>query len=249
MPVSRTKVVFEGLLLKDDRVALIEYGLNTGSRVFLVADDQPARPAQAAGGMTGPHAQPAQQPAAPTMRAVPQAGQGPPQPFPSASAQPAAVPGAQPAGAAPPVNGGFASAGAPPMQQQQQSEPAAEPHPDAQALAAVDRVVTRCRTELLPELVQFEQTIAMLPPAPPGTVLGNDAPGPGLVPPKRIPITQRKLSEYFLRELMSLDSVAVDSDEIRISRKAAVKEIQGYLDRVDTAWRAASEEKGIANDI
>ncbi|WFD35420.1 hypothetical protein MCUN1_002274 [Malassezia cuniculi] len=240
IPEARTKVVFEGLLLKDDRVPLIEYGLNTGSRVFLVADDQGARPAQAAGAAqhASAHAADNVTTQAPTMRSVnqPAAAHGAQPPVGQSAPAPShAAPGAVPAPAP------AADASAAPND--------AAAHPDQRSLATIEHVVSKCRTELYPELAQFEQSIAALPAAAPGTVSGDTPPGPGLIAPARIPITQRKLSEYFLRELLSLDGVSVDSDAIRSARKAAVKEIQAYLDRVDAAWRVASEEKGIVNDI
>ena len=37
--------------------------------------------------------------------------------------------------------------------------------------------------------------------------------------------------------------------EVRTARKSTVKEIQSYLDRVDAAWKLASDAKGVVNDI
>lgn len=44
------------------------------------------------------------------------------------------------------------------------------------------------------------------------------------------------LSELLLRQLLALDGVGVNSDTTRQARKVAVKEVQGYLDRLDAAW-------------
>ena len=110
------------------------------------------------------------------------------------------------------------------------------------------KVEITVRDTLVPEVKQFEQTIASLPNAAKGAqqVANEDT---GLVPTKRIPITQRKLSEYLLRELMKLDGVPVDTDQVRTARKSTVKEIQSYLDRIDAAWKSAIETKGVVNDI
>jgi len=47
------------------------------------------------------------------------------------------------------------------------------------------------------------------------------------------------LSEYLLQSLLRLDAVSVDPDweSARKERKAAVKEVQSYLDQLDVAWR------------
>ncbi|WFC99375.1 hypothetical protein MYAM1_002119 [Malassezia yamatoensis] len=119
---------------------------------------------------------------------------------------------------------------------------------DEQHLQQIAKVQNAVRDTLLPEVVQFEQTIASLPDAAKGaqTVANEEN---QLVPTKRIPITQRKISEYLLRELMKLDGVPVDTDQIRTARKSTVKEIQSYLDRLDAAWKVAMENKGVVNDI
>lgn len=46
----------------------------------------------------------------------------------------------------------------------------------------------------------------------------------------------RRVSELLLRQLLALDSVAVNSDTTRQARKVAVKEVQAHLDRLDAAW-------------
>ena len=64
-----------------------------------------------------------------------------------------------------------------------------------------------------------------------------------------MPYEQRKLSELLLRELLKLDDVPTDKDEVRMARKSTVKEVQSYLERVDTAWNTATKEKGIVSDV
>ena len=114
-----------------------------------------------------------------------------------------------------------------------------------QQIAKIEATV---RDTLLPELVQFEKSIASLPDAAKGAqTVANE--GSDLIPTTRIPVTQRKLSEYLLRELMKLDGVPADTEQMRTARKSTVKEIQGLLDRVDAAWKSALESKGVVNDI
>ncbi|ETS60225.1 hypothetical protein PaG_05770 [Moesziomyces aphidis] len=48
--------------------------------------------------------------------------------------------------------------------------------------------------------------------------------------------THRRVSELLLRQLLALDSVAVNSDTTRQARKVAVKQVQQHLDRLDAAW-------------
>ena len=254
VPPARVRIVFEGLLLKDDRVTLVEYGLTTGSRIVLTADEPKKAPGTRHAQAAGRHTRGKSSGAPPF---VPHDAQGEAVAQAPAQGGPSVPPGFM---SAPGFGGGAPQASEPAATAPQASEPAAtapqaseppaaEPTPEEEALAGVDKVVTRCRGELVPELAQFEQTIAALPAAGSGAVPDDIAPGMGLLVPKRIPITQRKLSEYFLRELLGLDSIAVVSDTVRASRKSAVKEIQGYLDRVDCAWRTATEQKGIVNDI
>lgn len=239
IPVQRVKILFHGMVLKDDRVSLQEYGLDTGSRVTLVVNEpeqgHQRGPSQ---GRTGAQQAPMQQ----------QQQQVPPQ---AAQGAPTQVPGQSVPQAAP----GFAAAGteyAPdaPAQQApaQQAPPEPQLSPEEKHLKQIDEVAQHVRANLLPELEQFEQSIAALPQAKPGQQSATPQ-DPNAVPPARIPITQRKISELLLRELLKLDGVPIDSAVIRTARKSTVKEIQALLDRTDAAWKSAQETKGIVSDI
>ncbi|MCO5570191.1 hypothetical protein L7F22_023909 [Adiantum nelumboides] len=57
----------------------------------------------------------------------------------------------------------------------------------------------------------------------------------------KLALQHRKLSEFLLRALLTLDGIAVNTDETRKHRKAAVKEVQGHLDQVDEAWQHFKE--------
>ncbi|WFC94685.1 hypothetical protein MBRA1_001319 [Malassezia brasiliensis] len=252
LPLQQVKILYRGMVLKDDRVPLYEYGLRSGSRVVLAVHDAEHKRRQAQGAAAA-QSVPAQQ-APPQMnhaQGVPhtQGAQPPLQSMPPGTAPVPGAPGAAPAQPGAPHT--MATGGAAPNAESA-AQPAPPPEPQLspeekhlQQIASVEKTV---RDTLLPELVQFEQSVASLPNAAKGaqsvTNEGNE-----LVPTKRIPITQRKLSEYLLRELMKLDGVPVDSDEVRAARKSTVKEIQSYLDRVDTAWKLASDAKGVVNDI
>ena len=149
------------------------------------------------------------------------------------------------------------SLSAEPAPQPAPPEAAAAPTPgpseEAQHWQTIEQVAHTCRAELVPELARFEDTIRALPDAPPGT--HQSAPQedtmttPDAIPCQRIPYAQRKLSELLLRELLRLDGIPTDRDDIRTARKATVKEIQAYLDRVDAAWDTAQHDKGIVSDV
>lgn len=239
LPVQNVKILFRGMVLKDDRVSLLDYGLQTGSRVVLAVNDaEHRRQAQA---KAAAHAQPGAGQAPPAPQAAQAAGvpQPPLQSVPPGTAPFAGAPGAT---AAP-------GQGAPP-QQQQQPAPPPEPElsPEEKHMQQIAKIEATVRDTLLPELVQFEKSIASLPDAAKGAqTVANE--GSDLIPTTRIPVTQRKLSEYLLRELMKLDGVPADTEQMRTARKSTVKEIQGLLDRVDTAWKSALESKGVVNDI
>lgn len=194
VPAQRTRIILQGMVLKDDRLPLTDYGMTTGARVVLMA--------------TSPRGQ----------RQAPAAG---PQAAPEAQA---------------------------PQQQAPPQEQAPAMSPEERDLAQIKSVLGHCHTELLPELTHFEQSISGYPSAPPGEA-PESTQDPNALPPKKVPVTQRKLSELFLRQLLRLDEIPVDSDTIRNERRAAVKEIQSYLERVDTAWRLATSQKGIVSDV
>lgn len=243
IPVQRVKILFHGMVLKDDRVSLQEYGMDTGSRVTLVVNE-PER-----GHQRGPSQGYAGAQQAPMQQApVQQQQQGPPQ---AAQGAPTQVPGQSVPHAAP----GFTAAGtehAPDAPAHQapahQAPPEPQLSPEEKHLQQIDEVAQHVRASLLPELEQFEQSIAALPQAKPGQQSATPQ-DPNAVPPARIPITQRKISELLLRELLKLDGVPIDSDVIRTARKSTVKEIQALLDRTDAAWKSAQETKGIVSDI
>lgn len=237
LPVQQVLIVFQGMFLKDDRVSLRDYGLQSGSRITLVARDAYAQQAQAR---------------AQASRAAPQGGAAGGPSAPSSESLPTAAPTMAP------VARGHASRGAPPAQESGAGAAA----PEAPAVPAstshlqqIAQVSQHCQQVLVPELELFEKTVDTLPDAPAGALQSQPSPdtastgNEAAIPPQRVPLTQRKLSELLLRELLKLDGIPTDSEEVRNMRKATVKEIQTYLDRVDAAWHRATQAKGIVSDV
>jgi hypothetical protein len=57
-----------------------------------------------------------------------------------------------------------------------------------------------------------------------------------------------RLGELLLQSLLRLDAITPESDweDARAARKAAVKEVQADLEKLDTSWKAA-RANGISN--
>ena len=234
VPSQGISIVFQGMVLKDDRVSLQDYGLTTGSRIQLLLKDT----------------QPQQHKTAHTMQHT---SMPPNDVSPVEAAQMSAD--AAPSG---PTWPGFGSSDAAAhVNQSTQAAPGAQNtvppmSKDQKHLQQIEQVTQHCRAELVPELERFENSIQKLPDSHPGTL--QSEPEDSLAPlfsvtPHRLPYEQRKLSELLLRELLKLDDVPTDKDEVRMARKSTVKEVQGYLERVDTAWNTATKEKGIVSDV
>lgn len=147
---------------------------------------------------------------------------------------------------------GHGRSAAPPAPGPESGETAQDaPHdPDAQHLERIQQVSTHCRETLVPDLENFEASVAALPDAPRGALQAHEPEvDERLTAPTKIPLAQRRLAELLLRELLQLDNVPADKEEIRAARKATVKEVQGYMDRVDAAWKVATERKGLVSDV
>ncbi|PKI83871.1 hypothetical protein MVES1_002321 [Malassezia vespertilionis] len=219
VPVDRVKLTFHGIVLKDDRISLLEYGLSNGSRIVLTVVEPQRAPAKKNNRQ------------APEVVAVPQPGegtQGAPQWAPQGVPQ------------------GVPQAPQAPTQAQEPLQP--QRNPEEEHLKAIRAVLWHCNQVIYPELLQFEKSIDALPNARPGeqTAEPKDV---NMIPPARIPYAHRKLGEYLLRELFKLDDIPSDTDQVRTERKQTVRQIQNYMDRVDAGWSTASKSKGIVNDI
>lgn len=106
--------------------------------------------------------------------------------------------------------------------------------------------------ELQPEVEQLERSVnaletngldktISLEEVPQSVVnpTGKNATTAGLLNAHQIVFAQKKLGELLLKLLLSLDNVVVQTDELRATRKAVVKQVQALLDRVDVAWTRA----------
>ncbi|WFD20326.1 hypothetical protein MCAP1_002570 [Malassezia caprae] len=228
LPIQQVLVAFQGLFLKDDRVSLHDYDLRSGSRITLLARDAYVQQAQARAqkqAQNAPQGTAAGGPSAQDAESLP-------------SAAPTMAPVRTGAPAAPPAQD--AGAGAP---------GAADAPSHLEQIAQVSQ---HCQRDLVPELELLEKTVDALPDSLPGALqsqVPEDVSDEARIPPQRIPLTQRKLSELLLRELLKLDGFPTDSEEVRNTRKATVKNIQAYLDRVDAAWGRATQAKGIVSDV
>ncbi|KAK0557724.1 hypothetical protein OC846_000291 [Tilletia horrida] len=215
VPVQQQKLIHQGLLLKDDRTPLGAYGIREGSKITLIGT---------AGGVnvsTGP-------------------GAG--------------------TDGAPPPPGRLAAEEA-----ERARRARDEDQSEDGLLRRIDQTLKGVTEDLLPEILQLEGEIARSrgaaassdskatptpttsaapPPPQPGSAPSSSAQAPTDSPQKQassldskqLSALHRKLSELLLRALLALDTVPVNSDNIRTARKAAVRQIQAYLDRVDQAW-------------
>lgn len=125
-------------------------------------------------------------------------------------------------------------------------------------LNRIEGVRKAARRDLLPKVLQLEKSVDALNPtkktettstSTTATSQATEAPSttetsdkekeisqlPIVGPSSQLSLLQRGTSEMLLRALLSLDGVQVQSEATRQARKGAVKEIQGWLDRVDSA--------------
>lgn len=128
-----------------------------------------------------------------------------------------------------------------------------EDNSEAGLLKRIKEAVEGVRRDLVPDTEQFEKDVQTLPskdaaPAAAESANAPTAPAQGPTPATSAALTQshRRLSEMLLRALLSLDAVAVNSEKTRASRKEAVREVQGWLDRLDAAWGLAKERGVVA---
>lgn len=118
----------------------------------------------------------------------------------------------------------------------------------------IDGAQRVAQVDLAPEVEQLERSIALIQTEGLDSLIARqDVPptatnltGPnavettkGILNAHQIVLEQKKLSELLLRQLLSLDNIQVETQALRIKRKAAVKQVQLMLDRVDAAWTQA----------
>ncbi|KAI0041604.1 hypothetical protein FA95DRAFT_1683116 [Auriscalpium vulgare] len=131
------------------------------------------------------------------------------------------------------------------------SAPAASPAPaprapltEASAISAFKAEVARVRDTLEPGVDALLRDIA--PPPTPASADPTPSPAPtaaGVTPAQTTEHT--RLGELLLQALLRLDAIPVESawTDARAERKGAVRTVQGVLDRLDGAWRAAKAQR------
>jgi predicted component of type VI protein secretion system len=139
-----------------------------------------------------------------------------------------------------------------------------EPPSEQGTISAIRSELERVRTTLVPDVDELigalapsvATTTSSLTPAPtpaPGIAAAQSFSTPAQVPPippyptpasyssKPTPADHTRLSELLLQSLLRLDAMHLagsDWPDARAERKAAVREVQGVLDRLDGAWSA-----------
>ncbi|KAI9572271.1 hypothetical protein HD554DRAFT_2015691 [Boletus coccyginus] len=96
-------------------------------------------------------------------------------------------------------------------------------------ISAIKAELDRVRASLVPDVDAFVRALA-----PSGSDPTSESHAP-------TPVDHTRLSELLLQSLLRLDALHVsgaDWPEARVQRKAAVREVQGVLDRLDGAWAA-----------
>ncbi|KAF9222727.1 hypothetical protein BS17DRAFT_179145 [Gyrodon lividus] len=112
-------------------------------------------------------------------------------------------------------------------------------------ISAIHAELERVRSTLLPDVDAFVRALLHLPSDAETT---TSAPTPDISSSlnssslsKPSPLDHTRLSELLLQSLLRLDALhmsGADWPEARQQRKAAVREVQGVLDRLDGAWAA-----------
>ena len=117
---------------------------------------------------------------------------------------------------------------------------ASTPQTEEGAILAIRAELEKVRETLVPDVDAFVR--ALVPSSEEGATLGFEATHPGsTVPSAPTSLDHTRLSELLLQSLLRLDALhmsGADWPEARVQRKAAVREVQGVLDRLDGAWTA-----------
>lgn len=133
-----------------------------------------------------------------------------------------------------------------------------EPPTEQSTITAIRTELDRVRTTLVPDVDALVSALTpsvattVLSPTSTPTPASGSAPtqslnstvqAPHLPPPNPTPTSSdhTRLSELLLQSLLRLDAMHLagsDWPEARAERKAAVREVQGVLDRLDGAWSA-----------
>lgn len=202
VPYGQLKLIYQGLVLKDDGASLASYNIRNGSRLMLVG----------------------------TRGGVPMTGDMPGQ---KSSIYDQAGGAAGASGAVPrALTKGEELA----LRKKQREEDVSE----AGLMNRINEAVEGVRKDLLPEVKEFVTSTSGKASANADKIVAAGK-GTSAEEKEKLALQHRKLSEFLLRALLTLDGIAVNTDETRKHRKAAVKEVQGHLDQVDQAWQTFKE--------
>ncbi|KIJ67607.1 hypothetical protein HYDPIDRAFT_108471 [Hydnomerulius pinastri MD-312] len=127
------------------------------------------------------------------------------------------------------------------------------PQTEEGTISAIQAELDRVRSTLVPDVDDFVRTLTHYSTAVASTTTTSAVtpiPASGISPdtsstteppslPKPSPLDHTRLSELLLQSLLRLDALHLsgsDWPDARQQRKAAVREVQGVLDRLDGAW-------------
>ncbi|KAF9062437.1 hypothetical protein BDP27DRAFT_1368833 [Rhodocollybia butyracea] len=109
---------------------------------------------------------------------------------------------------------------------------------DASTTSQIQEQLNSVRSNLVPSLQTFLDTLPRVSNPHPSTATPlTNSNATSFSPLQK---EHAKLNELFLQALLNLDAIIIDTEweQARQERKAAVKEVQGYLDRLDDAWNS-----------
>lgn len=122
----------------------------------------------------------------------------------------------------------------------------------------IDEVLQGVTNEIEPQLKQFEARVSSAtgtsssnPQDPsattptPTTTASAAAPAPSepdLQSGPTLKQRQRLLNELLSRALLSLDAIPAVSEDTRVKRREAVRNVQSLLDRLDRGWEQAGKQ-------
>ncbi|KAN0090799.1 hypothetical protein V8E55_004365 [Tylopilus felleus] len=117
------------------------------------------------------------------------------------------------------------------------------PLTEENTIQAIRQELERVRETLVPDVDTFVRALAPRGVEDTGEGVVAEGKAMGLQRESTVPtpLDHTKLSELLLQSLLRLDALHVsgaDWPEARVQRKAAVREVQGVLDRLDGAWAA-----------
>jgi hypothetical protein len=95
---------------------------------------------------------------------------------------------------------------------------------ESSILSSIQSELSRVRNSLIPPLDSFTESVTA-----------------GKTPREELKQEHTRLGELLLQSLLKLDALTpeIEWEQARMQRKAAVKEVQALLDRLDSTWRSS----------